>query len=370
MGDFPSGIVDRLDVGVGICDVNSLLFEAVNTTLSSWLALSNVEAGLSDCLSDKEYGRLKVAVSKKRVFRFKRNISTKGRDQSIDFVVNVIDVDTKPHVMIQGVINNSNAEIQTLIRNHDQLSEKNNELLRQEKDRTEAANNAKSAFMANISHELRTPMNGIIGFAGILKKRVSDEKNIQLIEYISESSTVLLKLINGLLAFSTKQSESHELDITSVTLSKVINEVIYNFKETADKKGIAIEYREGEGVPKTIDVQLEMFNQILSDILDNALKFTSKGKIDLTVNCDSLIEDVLVFSVSDTGIGIDDLYLESMFAPFTQEDSALNREYSGAGLSLSICKKQIERMAGKIWCESEKGVGTTVYFSLPCVPRK
>jgi len=365
MDDFPSGIVDRLDVGVGICGVDSLLFEAANTTLSSWLALPNEGAGLSEYLSDKEYGRLKVAVVKKRIFRFKRNILTRGRDQSIDFVVNVIDVDTKPYVMIQGIINNSNAEIQTLIRNHDELSEKNNELLRQEKNRTETANNAKSAFMANISHELRTPMNAIVGFAGILKKRVSDEKNIQLIEYISESSNVLLKLINGLLAFATKQSESNEMDTTSVEISKVIKKIIYKFKEAADQKGISIEYREGEGVPKTIDVHLEMFNQILSDILDNALKFTCQGKIDLTVNCDSLIEDVLVFSVSDTGIGIDDLYLESMFEPFTQEDSALNREYSGAGLSLSICKKHIERMAGKIWCESEKGVGTTVYFSLP-----
>jgi len=108
-----------------------------------------------------------------------------------------------------------------------------------------------------------------------------------------------------------------------------------------------------------------MFNQILSSILDNALKFTSQGKVNLTVSGDSSLEDMLVFSISDTGIGIDDLYLKSMFEPFTQEDSAINREYSGAGLSLSICKKHIERMAGKIWCESEKGVGTTVYFSLP-----
>ncbi|OUR89104.1 hypothetical protein A9Q81_22570 [Gammaproteobacteria bacterium 42_54_T18] len=368
MGEFPSGIVDRLDVGVGICGVDSLLFVAANTTISSWLTLSNEGAGLSDFLSDKEYARLKVAVSKKRTFRFKKSVLVKGRDQSIDFVINLIEVDAKTYVMIRGVINNSNIEIQNLIRNHDELSEKNNDLLRQEKEKTEEANNAKSAFMANISHELRTPMNAIVGFTGILKKRVSDEKNIQLIDFISESSNALLKLINGLLVFAKKDSEKPKMDTTPIDLSKAIKKIVCKFKEAADQKGIAIEYREDAGVPKNIDLQLEMFNKILSSILDNALKFTCQGKIELTVSCNSLLKDMLVFSVSDTGIGISDLYLKSMFEPFTQEDSAINREYSGAGLSLSVCKKYIERMDGKIWCESEKDVGTTVYFSLPCVP--
>lgn len=365
MGELPGGIVDQLDVGVGICDVNSLLFVGANGTLSSWLALSNEGTGLSGYLNEKEVERLKVAVAKRRVFRFKKVVSEKGRDQSIDFFANVVELDAKPYVLIQGVINNSNIEIQSLIRSHDELSEKNNELLKQEKDRTEAANNAKSAFMANISHELRTPMNAIVGFSGILKKRVSDEKNIQLIGYISESSYDLLELINRLLAFVTEQSESPELDSSTVDLSEVIKETVYEFKEVADQKGIIIEYREGEGVPKTIDVQLDKFNYVLSSILDNALKFTSQGKVSLAVRCDSLLKDTLVFSVSDTGIGIDTCYLDSIFAPFTQEDSAINREYSGVGLSLSICKQHMERMAGKIWCESEKGVGTTVCFSLP-----
>ena len=365
MDELPNSIFDQLDVGVGICDVDTLLFVSANATLSSWFALHNENEGLPDHLSDKELKRLNMAVEKKRFFRFKKTILIRGRDQSIDFVIHLIEVDAKPYVMIQGAINNSDTEIQTLIKNHEELTEKNNELLRQERNKTEAANNAKSAFMANISHELRTPMNAIIGFTAVLKKKISDEKNIQLIEYIADSSNALLKLINGLLVFSTTPAERLKMDTTTADLSKIIKKTIYKFKEAADKKGVAIEYREGEGVPKTIEVQLEMLNQILSNILDNALKFTCQGKIELTVSCDSLIEKMLVFSVSDTGIGIDNDYLESMFAPFTQEDSAINRKYSGAGLSLSICKQYIEQMAGRIWCVSEKGVGTTVYFSLP-----
>ncbi len=366
MDKLPGSIVDQLDTGAGICDVDSFLFVGANVTLVSWLALSNENVRLSDHLSAKECERLKKAVEKNRSFRFKKSISVRGRDQSIDFLVNLIEIDSKPNVMIQGAVNNSNTEIQALIRNHEDLTEQSNKLLRQEKDRTDAANNAKSAFLASISHELRTPMNAILGFTGVLRKRLSDEKNIQLIEYVSESSNALMKLINGLLEFSTASSEAPKMDVVTMDISKTIKKIVGKFNALADRKGIALKCIESEGIPKTMGIQLEMFDQVLSSVLDNALKFTSEGKVELTVSRDSLLKDMLVFSVRDTGIGIESCYLESMFAPFTQEDSATNRQYSGVGLSLSICRQYIDQMAGKIWCTSEKGVGTTVYFSLPC----
>mgnify|MGYP000629448917 FL=1 len=136
MDELPNSIFDQLDVGVGICDVDTLLFVSANSTLSSWLALHNESEGLPDHLSDKELKRLNMAVEKKRFFRFKKTILIRGRDQSIDFVIHLIEVDAKPYVMIQGVINNSNIEIQNLIRNHDELTEKNNELLRQERNKS------------------------------------------------------------------------------------------------------------------------------------------------------------------------------------------------------------------------------------------
>ncbi|OUS24301.1 hypothetical protein A9Q99_25575 [Gammaproteobacteria bacterium 45_16_T64] len=363
MGELPSELIDRLDVGVGICSVDSLLFLGANPTLTGWLEVGVGGKLLTDCLNDKECARVKKAVSKQRKFRFKKAILIRSRQETVDFTVSVID-DENPYVLILGVINNSDAEVLKMIAIYDDLTKKNNELLLLEKEKSEAANKAKSAFIASVSHELRTPMNAIMGFTGVLKKRITDQENMNLMTYITESSQTLLGLIDNLLEFSKTESGHLDTNVQTLPLAKVIKSHVVKYAQLAQEKDIEFIYTK-ESLPKMIEADASMLNQIISSTLDNAVKFTNSGKVELTVQPDPTQDDMLLFTIADSGVGVEECYMESLFLPFTQEDSKSNREYDGAGLSLSISKRYIECMNGRIWCDSVKGMGATFCFTLP-----
>ena len=139
--------------------------------------------------------------------------------------------------------------------------------------------------------------------------------------------------------------------------------------QEAEEKNIRFLYRISSDLPESAKIDKNMFDHILSSILDNAIKFTHEGEIELCVATDKNSEEsspsTLNFCVRDTGIGIEHRYIDSIFSAFSQEDNNTNREYDGAGLSLYISKRYVEGMGGKIWCESEKTKGTTILFTLP-----
>jgi signal transduction histidine kinase len=234
------------------------------------------------------------------------------------------------------------------------------------RDAAEAANRAKSVFLASMSHELRTPLNSIMGFNSILLMEMAGPLNFEQkkqLKIVKGSSQHLLNLINDILDISKIEAGEFKLSYEEFNLEKLINEVIEILKPLAEKKGLELNaiIDESTGVIKSDKRRL---NQVLINLLNNAVKFTNRGGVTLSVRKEG---DKLEIKVKDTGIGIDEESISELFQPFHQLDTGTNRVFEGTGLGLSICRRIIEMMGGKIWVESQPGVGSTFGFIIPVV---
>jgi signal transduction histidine kinase len=230
--------------------------------------------------------------------------------------------------------------------------------------KAESADRTKSAFLATMSHELRTPLNSIIGFTGILLQKMvgplSSEQEKQL-KMVQSSARHLLDLINDILDISKIEADQLVIGSEAFDMSSAIRKSVEKILPMAEKKGLIISVSiNPEGIEVTSDRR--RVEQILLNLLSNAVKFTDKGQIRLDCRKE---DDWLVTSLSDTGIGIRPEDLTALFTPFKQVDTGITRQYEGPGLGLSICKRLIELMGGKIWVESELGKGSTFTFTLP-----
>lgn len=250
--------------------------------------------------------------------------------------------------------------------------------LKQALEKVNESVRSKSMFIANMSHEMRTPLNGILGFVDLLILSEDDTKKIDYLTKIKRASRSLLYLISEVLDFSKLDFESIELYEQPFDLLLAIEDIISLHQGKAGKKGIDL-YIQSKGFPNLKVIgDVERFNQILSNLISNAIKFTDKGSV--VINVESCIEDVvvddvliekhlkLICDVTDTGIGIHQENLKRIFGVFTQEDVSTTRKYGGTGLGLSIAKRLIELMDGKIKVESVPGEGSIfsfyVYFGL------
>jgi CheY-like chemotaxis protein len=232
------------------------------------------------------------------------------------------------------------------------------------KEHAEQSDRLKSSFLANMSHEIRTPMNGILGFAGLLKEpNLIEEEQKTYISLIEKSGTRLLHLINDLVNISKVESGLMELCYSFTNLSDKLNFLFKFFSSEATQKGLTLSLKctLSPEDAKVITDQDKLFS-ILTNLIKNALKFTKKGSIEF--GC-SLIDDNYQFYVKDTGIGIPTDKRAIIFERFLQADSSLSRGFEGAGLGLSIAKAYVEMLGGKIWLESEIGVGSCFYFTMP-----
>jgi len=225
------------------------------------------------------------------------------------------------------------------------------------------ASSAKSEFLANMSHEIRTPLNAILGFVDMIKGETKETKTAQYIDIVDKSSKNLLQIIEDILDFS--KIESGKLDIEKVDFNaKAEFEVITHlFQAKCSQKNISLTLNIDENLPQIINSDPLRIKQVITNLISNAVKFTTDGKnIIVTINYSN---NLLFVSVKDQGIGIAKDKLLHIFESFSQEDSSTTREFGGTGLGLTISSALVKLLGGELKVKSEFGVGSEFYFSIP-----
>ncbi len=370
---FLDGIIEQSPINMWVSDVDGTLIRA-NQALRNLLNVSDVElVGKHNIFDDPliaEQGfmpQVRAVYATGQTARFTIDYDTSRLLQlhSEKTTQAVLDVTVSPILDATGKV--TNAIIQQL---DVTVLQRMNEELATAKVAAEAASQAKSEFLANMSHEIRTPMNAIIGLGYLaLQTNLTPTQNDYLTKMASAANG-LLQLLNDLLDLSKIEAGRMELEEHTFPLGSVVEELKSLMGAKAAEKGVLMYVAVAPSIPEYLVGDALRLRQLLLNLVSNAVKFTAQGEVTLTVTPrpDDPRENILEFSVRDTGIGMRPEQLEKIFDPFTQADSTTTRRYGGTGLGLSICQRLAKLMGGSVGVESEPGEGTTFTFTAPFLP--
>ncbi len=289
----------------------------------------------------------------------------------VDYITKPFQVDevlarVSTHLAIRGLQKQLEQANKTL---EQRVAERTSELaamnkeLKTAKEAAESASRAKTEFLANIGHELRTPMNHIIGCTElILTTHFTLEEQQKYLGYALNSARALSGIIDDLIDLSQIEADGISEEHISFSLDMVLDTVVGRLISEANGKGLALKTRAESGIPEWITGNSDILIRILLKIGENAVKFTEKGEIRISA---SNKEDLLYFTVSDDGIGISADRLEMIFRDFTQADGSTTRKYGGIGLGLTMARRMIDAMGGCFWAESVEGQGSDFHFTFP-----
>lgn len=236
-----------------------------------------------------------------------------------------------------------------------------------EKDRARQSEKFKQQFLANMSHEIRTPMNSVIGLTNLLRKTPLDKQQSKYVETIQKASENLLIIINDILDISKIEAGKLQLEQIAFSLHDSLNNLFQIMKVKADEKKLGFSLEIDDTIPPVLLGDTVRLNQILINLVGNAIKFTEAGEVILRASALSITDNncTVRFDVVDTGIGIEDEAVKVIFESFSQASSDTNRRFGGTGLGLSIAKQLIQLHGGRISLESKLGEGTTFTFEIP-----
>jgi signal transduction histidine kinase/CheY-like chemotaxis protein/CHASE2 domain-containing sensor protein len=245
---------------------------------------------------------------------------------------------------------------------------KQNIALNKARQLAEAAASIKSAFLANMSHEIRTPMNAVVGLTNLLLETPLNYEQKDFVSTIQVSADHLLKIINEILDFSKLESGEMQLESIAFNLNKLIEQVVEILANSAHRKGLNLSYWIDPATPMMVEGDPTRLNQILTNLIGNAIKFTDKGGVSIDVQPGSEEPAHIKIAITDTGIGISAANQNKLFQSFSQADASTTRKYGGTGLGLAICQRLLELMDGEIGLDSSVNQGSTFWFKLPLVP--
>ena len=242
---------------------------------------------------------------------------------------------------------------------------KANARLEKEKDRAEKSEQVKQQFLANMSHEIRTPMNAVLGMTNLALDTELDEKQKSYLQAIKKSSLNLLVIINDILDLSKLEAGKMDIEKIPFRLSEIVKQVYDTLRFKAEEKGLVFETEFAEQVPDVLIGDPLRLNQVLLNLVGNAIKFTDNGRVGISVSVSEGTLSRIVFKVSDTGVGIPPSKLDKLFISFQQMDISTSRKFGGTGLGLAISKSLVEMQHGRIEAKSEPGKGSEFCFSIP-----
>ncbi len=237
-------------------------------------------------------------------------------------------------------------------------------------DQSLITNRINSEFVATISHEVRTPMAGVIGLADVLVQQPElDEQTREIAGEIFKASNRLLTILNGILDFSKNESRRNIVNLTEFSIKTLVETVINETRILTAKKRLKMNHKISEAVPDLVTGDYHRLTQVLINLLNNAIKFTETGAVTLSIESVKETDKDFIgkFTISDTGIGISKEEQELLFKPFSQADNTIENRFGGTGLGLSICKNYVELMGGDIGVESCADEGASFWFSVPLI---